>query len=367
MGLLGFIFMAYSVTMSITALYFIMLAIERSKELGTLKPYSYKAMAVAAFGPSAGTMVDCIIMCYTGFSLVAYMVLIIDFFQPPLRYFFGPGVWETAPFILLCGGLAIFGLCCLPSVEALKYSSLLGNLAIFYTVMLVIYEWYSNDMAVSEDVVPFRFGPGALRVVGIFTAAFNMHYNMPVYYEGMQPYSPASMLSIVFSVFAMVLVFYIPISLCGYFNFGSSIQSNILRNFGDDTRFLVCRLGLGIMMICSYPLVQVSTRSALGRLVYGDSQELSYEHKVKLSMVILPVTVVVAYVMPSFGVVLAYNGAIFGTLQQLIFPSLAFYFISQKAGIKGCSSTIALVVATLGVVVACIGTGAQTYVLMTGQ
>ena len=65
-------------------------------------------------------------MCYTGFSLVAYMVLIIDFFQPPLRYFFGPGVWETAPFILLCGGLAIFGLCCLPSVEALKYSSLLG-------------------------------------------------------------------------------------------------------------------------------------------------------------------------------------------------------------------------------------------------
>ena len=38
-----------------------------------------------------------------------------------------------------------------------------GNLAIFYTVMLVIYEWYSNDMAVSEDVVPFRFGPGALR------------------------------------------------------------------------------------------------------------------------------------------------------------------------------------------------------------
>mmetsp|Transcript_54675 Transcript_54675/g.91115 ORF Transcript_54675/g.91115 Transcript_54675/m.91115 type:complete len:184 (+) Transcript_54675:14-565(+) len=183
----------------------------------------------------------------------------------------------------------------------------------------------------------------------------------------MHPYTPASMLSIVFSVFAMVLVFYIPISLCGYFNFGSSIQSNILRNFGDDTRFLVCRLGLGIMMICSYPLVQVSTRSALGRLVYGDSQELSYEHKVKLSMVILPVTVVVAYVMPSFGVVLAYNGAIFGTLQQLIFPSLAFYFISQKAGIKGCSSTIALVVATLGVVVACIGTGAQTYVLMTGQ
>ena len=99
------------------------------------------------------------------------------------------------------------------------------------------------------------------RVVGIFTAAFNMHYNMPVYYEGMQPYSPASMLSIVFSVFAMVLVFYIPISLCGYFNFGSSIQSNILRNFGDDTRS-ASRLPWAIALLPSSKVASVSWSSS---------------------------------------------------------------------------------------------------------
>eukprot|EP00669_Euglena_mutabilis_P013507 TRINITY_DN8480_c0_g1_i1.p3 TRINITY_DN8480_c0_g1~~TRINITY_DN8480_c0_g1_i1.p3 ORF type:complete len:250 (-),score=119.04 TRINITY_DN8480_c0_g1_i1:254-1003(-) len=249
-------------------------------------------------------------------------------------------------------------------MEALKYTSLLGNLALMYTVILVACEWYANPEG--DDVEIVALTPASLRVVGIYISSFNFHCNMPIYYRDMQPCTPRRMLPIILAVYAIVLAVYVLVAYCGYALFGHGLHSNLLRNFGHERRFLICRLGLGFMIVTTFPIIVVPTRQALHHLVHGD-YPMHWRQQIGLSFAIVAFTCTAAHFVPSFGVVLAYNGALLGTLQQLVFPGLSFYMISRKAGYAGPELLWAQVVVVVGLVLAVIGVACETYALTTGE
>eukprot|EP01060_Flectonema_neradi_P002076 TRINITY_DN11259_c1_g1_i1.p1 TRINITY_DN11259_c1_g1~~TRINITY_DN11259_c1_g1_i1.p1 ORF type:complete len:459 (+),score=62.24 TRINITY_DN11259_c1_g1_i1:67-1443(+) len=348
---------------AITNLYFIMKTCDMIRGMG-YDASSYKGMAIAAWGSKAGKATDAVIGLYTGSTLITYGILVVEFFQTPLR---GPDQiphWVgSKPIILLACSVILIMLCSMKKIEGLKFTSVFGNASLLYAAILVFYKFTTSDNAGSVEA--FEQGAGVLQALSMLVFSYNFHYNMPTYYNDLQDRSVKKMIMIVIAVYVTVSTMYIVIGMSGYLLYGDKVKSNIIKSMADGTEVTIARIVLGVMIVFTYPVVQFATRGAVARNF--DVAETS----IFLAFIIVAVTLLLSAVIPNIGIVLGYNGAIFGVAQHYFIPSLSFYKISGMPENQGIVPqkyrTGALVVCGAGIVVGILGLVGTTINITSGN
>eukprot|EP00754_Rhynchopus_humris_P040104 Rhum_TRINITY_DN23150_c0_g1::Rhum_TRINITY_DN23150_c0_g1_i1::g.177260::m.177260 len=431
---------------AILNVYFIIQSVElaRARRTDGVVPSSYQELAEEAFPERkerAGQAVELVVACYTSATLVAYGKLIVEMFQDP---------WGDSDSVLknkyLIAGLAFCALVPLASlrtVEALRTTSVVGNLILAYTVVLVVFSAVTGgDEASSEGASegngrafkPFIVGVGLFQAVPTLLFGYNFHYNVPMYYKELQHRSVPKMLRLVLCDYACISIFYMLIGFAGYYAFGDDTRSNITKNLDQSLASTkACQLLLGVMIILTFPVIQFATRGALGRLFKlapppppsppaspqegagctscsaadddhgvslarlpvdaadslvvrevateasplvspdaGASPAASAEvaaaptasvaqvhlkpqHRIGIAVACVAFAFGLSMLVPNIGVVLAFNGSLFGVGQQFLAPTLFFYRLSKNTDTPKYMRSLALTVHFIGYVVTVLG------------
>lgn len=292
---------------------------------------SYRELAMAAWGPNAARGVDVVIACYTCGPLIAYGKLIVQFLAPPLEHFGAPAAIYSRGFLLPVACCALVPLLAAKSIDGLKFTSLLGNVAIVYAVGVVFVGWLQLGFPVADSVVAVGQGVRVLQGLALTTGSWNFHYNMPVYYRELKDRSPRRMMGIIAAVYATTFSLYVMFMAGGYLRFGDATESNIINNLptGSDV-VVICRLCLGLMIIVTYPVVGFATKSAFARAFVG-TEDLDPTRRWLLALLLVLAPISISVLVPNIGVVLSLDGAIFGVAQQLVIPAGLFLTLSRRA------------------------------------
>eukprot|EP01063_Lacrimia_lanifica_P031798 TRINITY_DN5318_c0_g1_i2.p1 TRINITY_DN5318_c0_g1~~TRINITY_DN5318_c0_g1_i2.p1 ORF type:complete len:264 (+),score=90.68 TRINITY_DN5318_c0_g1_i2:635-1426(+) len=220
------------------------------------------------------------------------------------------------------------------TIEPLRATSLLGNGILAYTAGLVVVR-YATGAPPEGGVARVVLSAGTLQALPSVLFAFNFHYNVPVYYAQLKGRSPRRMLRIVVAAYATVACLYVIIGAAGYFALGAATRSNIVMSLaagGASPAVQACQVLLGIMILCTFPVVQYATRSALWRLLGGGAAagDPALVHRLGLGAATAGGAFVLSSAVPNIGVALALNGALFGVAQQYLIPTACFVVLSKR-------------------------------------
>ena len=421
---------------AILNVYFIIQSVElaRARRTDGVVPASYQELAEEAFPERkerAGQAVELVVACYTSATLVAYGKLIVEMFQDPWGD--TDSVLKNKYLIAGAAFCALVPLASLRTVEALRTTSVVGNLILAYTVALVVFSAVTGgDEASSEGASegngrafkPFVVGVGLFQAVPTLLFGYNFHYNVPMYYKELQHRSVPKMLRLVLCDYACISIFYMLIGFAGYFAFGDDTRSNVTKNLDQSLASTkACQLLLGVMIILTFPVIQFATRGALGRLfklappppasLPSSPQEaecsaaddgahglslaqmpsdaadslvvreratetsplvsqdagvvvaaptasvaqvhLKPQHRVGIAVACVAFAFGLSMLVPNIGVVLAFNGSLFGVGQQFLAPTLFFYRLSKNTDTPQYMRSLALTTHFIGYAVTVLG------------
>lgn len=231
-------------------------------------------------------MIVCIFLYNFG-CLVLYGVVIGDSLPPVVSDFFhGDGIWVEKGTWLIFGGVIFFVLSCARKMDELKWSSVLGFVTILYVVILVVVRYFTLksdsessaaanlDPPRNSDVKYFDVSVGVANAMSTFGLAYCYHYNVPYYYKELKDRSTKRMMLTAVYSQPVTFVCYLATGVFGYLTFGSEIDDsnaggNVVKNYSrTDVAMNIGRFGLFFHFCCVYPILAVSCRRGLHRVLY---------------------------------------------------------------------------------------------------
>ncbi len=306
------------------------------------KCFTFRGMGEKVLGHGFGLVIQGIMMIYTFLSCVSFMILAADFFtgEKGIPHGLCKGrescqwivdVFETrAQTVLVLTILVLFPLSCLRQLNALRFTSLLSVMGMFYLLWLLIYEYAS---ASSEDLanVTIRWTTpefGIFRAAPIANVAFIAHYNVPRFYQELQDRTISKFSKAVVISLGMCTGVYLMVGVFGYLRYGEETKSDVLNNLPDDsTVAIVGRLALAGVVLFTYPLAFNSHRASVVALlqVYAPKfSTLKPLHFFGLTLVLVAFTFLLGATLKDIGIVLQYKGAVLGGCIGFAFPGWMF-------------------------------------------
>lgn len=322
------------------------------------------------------------IQCYG--CAISYLVLIGDLMPTVF-----PRVWGLAEhartFWILASGALCVPLSFLRNLDSLKYTSVLGLVAIGYLVVLVVGEWGADAVpAASRGHVHWM--PGSWTQVcstfSIIVFAFTGHQNMFSIINEASDKSLASLTALVYKAIASAAALFCIVGLAGYLTFGDLVLGNVIVQYPALWRSTIGRLAIVFMVVFSFPLMIHPARISVNNIYYwlrtraadsetetaplledgnarpdlelASAQGLVVPFPDQAFYVITTVLLVVGYFaaasIQSFALVLAIVGATGSTAISFILPGLFGYKLAGDAG-NHVLSTASLVLVVWGFVV----------------
>ena len=325
-----------------------MLLADSCERTGT---FSYLEMGERAFGRKFGVVAQLTTMFYASGSLISYEVLagdfivgngtgILDLWEPDV---FGP----SAPLsglsarAVVCGALTLFvllPLCLLRSIDSLRFTSYAALLATLFAGFICVYELAA---APASSLSPTEAGRGpelrrsvawagfpltVWEAVPIINVAFCAHYNAPRYYKELADRSLPRYLRTTGGALGVSLLIYLAVGLSGYLAFGSATLGDVLENFSPSFALAVAaRVALVLVLVSCFPKAAHPIRETIIKLAYGPAQSadtLPFSSLAAITVGVTAAATIVGVLCEQVEVVLAYKGAIFGSLMVYIFPAL---------------------------------------------
>ena len=221
---------------------------------------------------------------YVAFNCcLGYCILIPQFLQPAFSELFDIARFQNdrQMYILIAAALILYPLCLLKDLSSLRYSSVLGLMAVFYCLGLFVYdaiEHYHSGEApgtASDPNAEFltnQWSTGIFIVVNVASKAFTCHYTLPSIYESLRNRSIKRMRIVMTVSFMVVTVVYVTFAVCGYYLFGSDSQGNVLENFRGEAGLTVsvARLGTAVSIIGCFPLIFKAGLNAMETQFFSD-------------------------------------------------------------------------------------------------
>lgn len=329
---------------------------------------------------------------------ISYLVLIGDLM--PTIILSVPGVDESniRAFWIIASGLVCVPLSFLKNLDSLKYTSIIGLMAIAYMVLLIIGHLFAGDIPASErgDVawVPLSF-TGVFSTFSIIVFAFTGHQNMFSIINEAADRSLSAMSTLANLTIGCAAVLFIAVGLAGYLTFGDAVLGNVILLYHSAWSTTFGRISIIFMMLCSFPLMLHPARISVNNIYYwlklnwfgshspeADQQpldssfllpeniEANQNTKVKAAVVVpfptktfYTITVfllvtgyTLAVSIESFALVLAIVGATGSTAISFILPGLFGYKLigsetDDPSGLERLLQTLALVLSIWGVFV----------------
>lgn len=193
---------------------------------------------------------------------LSYLVLIGDFF-PSL--FGGHRIgW------ILLSSLVVVPLSSLKHLNSLRYSSILGLIALVYIGALIILTYFFGSYPVRKiSWVSVVDNTGALTTFSILIFAFTGSMNLFSIINELKDNSMSNIKAIIDSSILTSSFAFMTVGLCGYLTFGEHTLGNVMLNYNPDFIWnKVARFNIGAMVILSFPLLFHPCRIAANNMIH---------------------------------------------------------------------------------------------------
>lgn len=323
---------------------------------------------------------------------LSYLVLVGDLM---------PTIISHVPFVLqenlrifwiMASALITVPLTMLKNLDSLKYTSILGLVAIAYMALLVIIHYLVGD--VPDDLkgnivyVPPTV-TGVFSTFSIIVFAFTGHQNMFSIINEAKDKTLKSFTGLVYVVIAISTFLFMAVGLAGYLTFGDKVNGNVILLYPNAMSATIGRSCIAFMVLFSFPLMIHPARISVNNIYYWVQTELgktinesSEEHPTEsstllnnhkhspvvplpnsrfyiISVTMLIVGYTLAVSIKSFALVLAVVGATGSTAISFILPGLFGYKLSNpetKTGALLKFSSLVLVIWGFAVMILCLYT-----------
>ena len=288
--------------------------------------------------------IGAIAICYVVFSTcLGYCIIIPQFLQPAFSEMFDIARFphDHRMYILIASPLILYPLCLLKDLSSLRFSSIIGILAIFYCLGLFVYEsieHHKNGEApgtASDPNAVFltnHWSTGIFIVVNVAAKANVIHYALPPIYESLRNRSPKRMWIVVSVSYVVVTAIYLAFAICGYYLFGSDAQGNVLENFRGESgaAVAVARLGTCLSIFGCFPLIFKAGINALETQFFStpDSRWNFRENpktRVGVITILIAILTLISLFIDDIGPVTSIEGAVTVLLLICAFPIMIYW------------------------------------------
>jgi len=211
----------------------------------------------------------------------------------------------------------------------------------------------------TDEIVLFSgSGGNILTAIPLIVFAFRSHTNMPpIYKELRDNTNVVRMRAVVFLSVSICAVLYYINGIFGYLDFLGITDPNVLNNFSDgDALAGVARFLLIFVMVCHYPVVAFTTRSAIDYLIFGNKPLTNTRHICE-TVFLWACFFGVSIAIPTITVILGLAGSL--PFSEFLFPSIflrKFHKNKKWTGITGTRAVVAsyaYLLITIVIAVAC--------------
>ncbi|KAL7461696.1 hypothetical protein ACHAXS_002109 [Conticribra weissflogii] len=261
--------------------------------------------------------------------------------------------------ILLITLTAVYPLSCLKSLAALAPISLMGNIGILMTCIVMTIRAlpggaYSStavagatnflqslpvELRPSFGVTGFRSLRSLLILISMTACAYLVHMVGPEFYQTMKDPSVVrfGILSAVgFGGTALISAFMMCV---GFLTFGGACKGMILNNYSTlDKGATLCRLLMGVSLLGSYAFLAKGMRSAFFEIFYK-GKEITDKIHYQTMQILIGILTTLALFLGDAGFVVSLTGAVLGSSLIYIIPPYLF-LKSTKRRLRDGSLTI---------------------------
>jgi amino acid permease len=283
---------------------------------------SYEFLAKCAFGRYGSRFVDGILAVSSFLTLAAFLVLLGDFGTEIYELAFG--VEPNRVYVIITIGMVVcFPLSLLPTLNALRFASVIGVMCVAFFVGVLIYLYIDGFDSAPE--------PTALRSDGFFRAfpvilfAFSCESTMfPIVAEMRADVRPRAKRVVAMS-FLIAFVVYSSVAVLGYLLFGDAIQDNIILSIAQipGSPIVPVLIAFAFNIATAYPLQSFAARLAIVNVFWHDHRHVT-ERGWFISSWLFVFAAFLAASGVSLGFVLALTGSIASSLLTLILPGLIY-------------------------------------------
>ena len=331
--------------------YTFMLIARVGQEMGTA---TYKDTWAKIFGSQLSIIPALTIAFKTYVGGLSYTIILGDSFASIASLVGAPTLLRNSNFwVCTLSAFVLLPLSLLRDLSSLAVGSVIGTAGTLYTALFIWLRLLDGSYAaggafhsaIAATAQP-RFlaasaarpllNPSAFVLVSMLSTAFLAHYNAPKYFNELAVPTDGSTKQQAFTrvcaqAFGLAALLMGSIMAGGYLTFGGASQGLILNNYAtSDPLAFIARLGISASILFSYPLNFVGLREGvLGMLgLRGKAADPSVH---TLSTVLLVIVMNgLALKLKNLGLVVAFGGALLGSMLVYVFPALMFIFATRK-------------------------------------
>jgi len=299
-----------------------------------------------------GTVVDVNMLLLLLGASVAFVIILADTKSGApgiFRMWLGAGsILAERKFIIFIVSLLIYPLTLLESLHQLRYTSIVGLLALLYVFLFMVVILCKQGVMLAPngghggDWVYFQGGLSFWLAIPLQATSFSAQFNvMPLFEELRDPSLERMNTVIHVAMMAILGLFYTAFSVIGYLTFGSQTSDNILKNYdGSDTFCLLGQVCVAAVMALKFPLIALPFRDLFNEVAlpahfksYMDKGKQEQKTVYALEMAVF-VGIVAALVLQfdSLGKALGILGATVGSVLSFLLPGLFGYACAQSTG-----------------------------------
>lgn len=202
---------------------------------------------------------------------ISYLVLIGDIMPSIITNLPFLDVEHHRTFWIVASAVLCVPLSFLKNLDSLKYSSILGLVAIGYMSVLVIAHYLLGDIPESYkgDLILFPLSvTNVFSTFSIVVFAFTGHQNMFSIINEAADSSLTSLTSLVNLTILVTSALFIVVGLAGYLTFGSLVNGNVMLLYPAAWTTTLGKLCIVFMVVFSFPLMIHPARISVNNIYY---------------------------------------------------------------------------------------------------
>mmetsp|Transcript_16828 Transcript_16828/g.38632 ORF Transcript_16828/g.38632 Transcript_16828/m.38632 type:complete len:546 (-) Transcript_16828:559-2196(-) len=309
-------------------------------------------------------VVDAMVFFQTILGSIIYIGIMGDVLFSFLSGALGIDTWWSSrtSVIVLVALSVLYPLCLIPNLRALRFTSILGLVAVLYTVVFSVMRALDGTYRIG-DYAEGGFEPGkfvgegslphmpsfegsslwnadmySLVLISNLSQSFICHYNAPSYWKSMGKSASSQKFTNVSRLSYLILgVNYAVIMCAGYATFGDVSMGNILLNYASaDVLATLGQLATGFSVLFGYPLLANGCRegfkNATEALGWGAPSDPRFRKILVLAQIAGPA--MLSIVAEDIGLVAGLSGAVMGSSLAYVCPALLYVkIVGRKMGI----------------------------------
>jgi len=308
---------------------------------------TFKGLWSQAFGGKRAYILDCIIFVHCFLISTIYIGLLADIINSylPDIHHLSYAVSQRTSIIAIMASTILFPLNLGRDLSSLRFTSMLGMIAVFYTVVFILLRALDGSYSIkpkkigrfleNDDIVKPSFSGSsvwhidmkALILMCNVGLSFVAHYNAPTLWKEMKNVSPQSFGKMVRTSYFILVLIYIACMTGGYWTFGDTCEGNILLNYhSSDILATIGQFATLLSVLSSFPLVFSGAREGLknATFTFGYSFVSSPAFHARLVIIMLFVASLFSIMLDDIKLIARLSGATMGSFLVYICPCLLY-------------------------------------------